>query len=119
VVVHFGRQRGKTSALLHAIYERELGQAILIVLNGLGERRMMAEWREMLKDETRWHVHDPKIIATPGAIRSLMGTSDPIYCDEWFQYLQELREALRHSGRVAGAVGTVPNERDDIKVFPL
>ena len=119
VAVHIMRRQGKTNALLWTIYEREQGQAILVVLNGMHEKRMRDAWKVLVEKEEMFPIHDPKFIGAPSSPREIEGTLTPVYCDEWFQYFPEVRRALRESGRVMGAVGTDPAKGSDVEVLPL
>ena len=119
VAVHIARRQGKTNALLWTIYEREQGQAILVVLNGMHEKRMRDAWKVLVEKEEMFPIHDPKFIGAPNSPRQLEGTSLPVYCDDWFEYFPEVRRALAESGRVAGAVGTIPNKGGEVEVVPL
>lgn len=108
VVVHTPRRYGKTKALLWTIYEREQGNAILVVLNGRHERQLMDEWENMFHEKEQWPTQKPRIVATPGVQEFLCGRSEPVFCDEWYQIKMDSQIFLRDHGTVAGAVGTMP-----------
>jgi hypothetical protein len=101
--VHSDRQSGKTTALMQHIHGRHAGDAIVITINWSLSRMFEGYYRETYPKD-----HVPHVFGAEGAASAICGSLDAVYCDEWFLFPPKVQKFLRDSGRVKGAVGTLP-----------
>jgi hypothetical protein len=119
-VVHADRGIGKTEALLTAVYEREKGDAI-VILGGHGAReaqRMREHYLDTFRIEER-DVVFPYFIPIPNFSGAMGDWKCPFYVDEWWSLTPSERMRLCQYGRVHGAVGTMQGLAGCIEAFSL
>ena len=102
--VHAERRTGKTTALLAEIHIEHKGKAIIIAHHQESAERISYIYREAFpQDET------PLVAGPVRAMITLLGTNLPVYVDEWWLLPEKAQKELKDSGRIKGAVGTVPH----------
>jgi hypothetical protein len=102
--VHAERRTGKTTALLAEIHTQLRGRAIIIAHHQESAERISYIYREAFpQDEI------PLVAGPVRAMVTLLGTNLPVYVDEWWLLPEKAQKELKDSGRIKGAVGTVPH----------
>ena len=117
VVVHADRGVGKTEALLSVVYRDTGGEAVIVTINQCIPRISQRYKCMYCLDGESGTTAFPIFVANPEL--NLIPSSLPIYCDDWWLLPAALRRSLAHSGRVAGAVGSLPGLAGCIERFEI
>lgn len=112
VVVHAGRQAGKTEALMKLVHHRCHGDAIVIAINRNQADQFAYRYRNTYPADQRPHLYSSEFVNE----MILRGHNDPVFCDDFWDFKAKARTILRDNWhRISGAVGTVPR----VHAFPL
>jgi len=103
-VVHAERRTGKTTALLAEIHTQLRGRAIIVAHSALMADIIEQRYKSAFPLDVK-----PIVTGPIRALEVIRGRDLPVYVDEWWLLPEKAQRELKDSGRIMGAVGTVPH----------